>query len=104
MCAIVTRVVTDLDAESGLPNISGVRFEVRGFSAGKVRVLCSIKAWELGVAYLDAESGLPLSRDSRMASSWVFCSIRSANLYRTAPRSRPVIRGQGPWSKACQPH
>ena len=43
--AVVIGVVTYLDAESGLPQIthaiSGVRFEVRGFNAGMVRVFMS---------------------------------------------------------------
>ena len=52
------------------------------------------------LTHFEALSGLPLSRDSRMANSWVFCSIKSANLYRIWPRSRPVMRGQGPWSNA----
>src|SRR5262249_13851753 len=50
----------------------------------------------------ESRYGLPLSRDSRAASSSSFRSMRSANLLSNLPRSEAFIFGQGPSSKALR--
>src|SRR5262245_40637954 len=49
-----------------------------------------------------SRSGLPLSRLSSAVNSSCFCSIRSASLLRSRPRSEAFILGQGPSSKALR--
>src|SRR5262245_33139758 len=46
--------------------------------------------------------GLPLSSDSRAASSSLFCSMASASLLMSRPRSEALIFGQGPSSNALR--
>src|SRR6516165_5357717 len=51
-------------------------------------------------ALSESRYGLPLSSDSRAASSSLFCSIRSASLLSSRPRSEAFILRHGPSSNA----
>src|SRR5690348_1256326 len=53
-------------------------------------------------ALRESRSGLPLSSDSRAASSSLLDSIRSASLSSSRPRSAALIFGHGPSSNALR--